>query len=38
VVEIYLMVRSVRRGPDGFGYWQDPLSPVGPPAAEGPHA
>jgi cytochrome bd ubiquinol oxidase subunit I len=38
VVEIYLMVRSVRRGPDGFGYWQDPLSPVGPPAAEGPLA
>ena len=38
VVEIYLMVRTVRRGPDGFGYWQDPLSPLGAPAAESPHA
>ena len=25
VVEIYLMTRMIRRGPDGLGYWPEPL-------------
>ena len=38
VVEIYLMMRTVRRGPDGLGYWQDAAgSPAAPAVAESLH-
>jgi cytochrome bd ubiquinol oxidase subunit I len=32
VVDVYLMVRVIRQGPDGLGYWPDPKRPV--PSAE----
>jgi cytochrome d ubiquinol oxidase subunit I len=28
VVDVYLMVRVIRQGPDGLGYWPDPKRPV----------
>ena len=35
VVDIYLLVRTVRRGPDGLGYWPLPSRAVGAPASGG---
>ena len=29
VVEVYLMVRTIRRGPEGLGYWPRPSNPGG---------
>jgi cytochrome bd ubiquinol oxidase subunit I len=31
VVEIFLMVRMIRRGPDGLGYWPPPAAPAAVP-------
>jgi len=28
VVDVYLIVRVIRQGPDGLGYWPDPKRPV----------
>jgi len=33
VVELWLMVRTIRRGPDGLGYWPQPAVPAVPAAA-----
>jgi len=32
-VDIYLMLRMIRQGPDGLGYWPDPHTHPAPPAA-----
>ena len=29
VVDVYLLVRMIRRGPDGLGYWPPERAPVG---------
>jgi cytochrome d ubiquinol oxidase subunit I len=29
VVDVYLLVRMTRRGPDGLGYWPPERAPVG---------
>jgi len=33
VVDVYLIVRTIRRGPDGLGYWPEKKRPVVPPLA-----
>ena len=29
VVDVYLLVRMIRRGPDGLGYWPGASAPAG---------